>query len=355
MARGLWWWCARRALYHMVVLSDMRPLHQILLDFCARTLFWPDFRGQFRRPSSTQNGSCSISPESSQRLLSNGINFVRIGVRTRELWLPEVRVPELFFHVFLVKIPVKWGMPPVNWEFHVVAGVSIFPMHPGLWIKSQRAGKNPHAKAAVREEKCTRFSARFPYFLSVFARTFDLAPNLGFWRSWYHWKAFATLFLKVLDFQETELGPKRYGPANRGHQSVFGPPEGIFLIEIPARPGKILTIWEFHVVSKHILFPTHPGWRIKSLWVGKNLCASAASSGRKLWNFQHNLISSICFRAHGRRSSQLRILTILVSPESLCYLLSKSTGLAQRRTWVREIWSCEQRPLECSSCRGVIF
>uniref|UniRef100_A0A2N9FUW1 Uncharacterized protein n=1 Tax=Fagus sylvatica TaxID=28930 RepID=A0A2N9FUW1_FAGSY len=62
-----------------------------------------------------------------------------------------------------------------------------------------------------------------------------LAPDFGFQRSWYRWKACATLSLKVLDLRESELGLVRYGPANRGHQSVFGPSEDIFPIEIPAR------------------------------------------------------------------------------------------------------------------------
>jgi hypothetical protein len=70
----------------------------------------------------------------------------------------------------------------------------------------------------------------------------DVVPDIGFRRSWCHWKACATLFLKVLDLQETELGLKRYGPANRGHQSVFGSPEGDFPIEISTRPGKISAI-----------------------------------------------------------------------------------------------------------------
>jgi hypothetical protein len=94
---------------------------------------------------------------------------------------------------------------------------------------------------------------------------FDLTPDVGFRHSWYCWKACATLFLKVLDLWETELGMERYGFANRGHQSVFGPSEGIFPIEISARPGKILTIREFHVVFEHVLFLTHPGLRINSL------------------------------------------------------------------------------------------
>ena len=272
-----------------------------------------------------------------------------------KLWLLEVGVSELFFCIFPVKIPAKRGKPLANRELQVIAEVALFPTHLGFWIKSQQAWRNPRAKAVVQEEKCVRFLAHFPYFSSVFARMFDLAPDVGFWHSWYRWKACTTLFLKVFYLRETELGLERYGPANRGHQGIFDPSEGIFPIEIPARPGKILTIREFHVVSEHVLFPTHLGSWIKSLWVRKTLCASATLSGGKLRNFQHSLISSVSFHACDRRSSRYRISAILVSPESLHFLLSKSMSLAQRRTWVREMRSREQRPLECSTCRGVIF
>jgi hypothetical protein len=64
------------------------------------------------------------------------------------------------------------------------------------------------------------FSA-FSLFLSVFARTVDLASDVDFRRSWYRWKACATLFLKVLGSQETKLGLEKYGSTNRGHHSVF--------------------------------------------------------------------------------------------------------------------------------------
>jgi hypothetical protein len=153
----------------------------------------------------------------------------------------------------------------VNQELRLEAEVAIFLTYLGSQIKSQRARRNPRAKAVVREEKRVRFSAHFSHFLSVFARIFDVVPNVSFRRSRYRRKSCAALSLKVLDLRETEVELGRYGPANRGHQSVFGPPEGDFPIEIPARSGKILVIRELHTVSDRVLFLTHPGLRIKSL------------------------------------------------------------------------------------------
>ena len=85
-----------------------------------------------------------------------------------------------FFRIFSTKIPAKREKPPANRELHTIAGVSIFLMHPGSRINSWRAGKTQRAKAVVREEKRVRFSARFSYFLSMFARMFDLAPDVSF-------------------------------------------------------------------------------------------------------------------------------------------------------------------------------
>uniref|UniRef100_A0A2N9GJI2 Aminotransferase-like plant mobile domain-containing protein n=1 Tax=Fagus sylvatica TaxID=28930 RepID=A0A2N9GJI2_FAGSY len=52
-------------------------------------------------------------------------------------------------------------------------------------------------------------------------------------------KACAAYFCKVPDLRKSELGLVRYGPANRGHRSVFGPFEGSFPIGIPASPGRL--------------------------------------------------------------------------------------------------------------------
>uniref|UniRef100_A0A2N9HEZ7 Uncharacterized protein n=1 Tax=Fagus sylvatica TaxID=28930 RepID=A0A2N9HEZ7_FAGSY len=84
------------------------------------------------------------------------------------------------------------------------------------------------------------------------ARQLAATPNVGFQRSWYRRKACATFSCKVSDLQESDLGTERYGPANRGRRSVSGTSEGIFPAKIPARPGKILAIREFHTVHEHV-------------------------------------------------------------------------------------------------------
>ena len=71
----------------------------------------------------------------------------------RELWLPEFGVSELFLCTFPMKIPVKREMLLANREFHVIAGVVIFPTHPGSKINLLQVGKTLRAKAAARKEK----------------------------------------------------------------------------------------------------------------------------------------------------------------------------------------------------------
>ena len=127
--------------------------------------------------------------------------------------------------------------------------------------------------------------------MSQFARTVDLAPDVGFRRSWYRRKACAAYFCKVPDSRESELGFARYGSANRGRRSVFGPFESSFPIKIPARPGKISAIREFLVVHECVFFPTCPGLRINLLPVRKTL----AQARQRRWE-SSGIFSTALFR-----------------------------------------------------------
>uniref|UniRef100_A0A2N9IL33 Uncharacterized protein n=1 Tax=Fagus sylvatica TaxID=28930 RepID=A0A2N9IL33_FAGSY len=98
---------------------------------------------------------------------------------------------------------------------------------------SAREGGCPGGKNAFYSQRV------FSQILSQFARIFDLAPDVGFRRSWYRRKACVAYFCKVPNLRKSELGLVRYGPANRGHRSVFGPFEGSFPIGIPASPGRL--------------------------------------------------------------------------------------------------------------------
>uniref|UniRef100_A0A2N9HQ94 Uncharacterized protein n=1 Tax=Fagus sylvatica TaxID=28930 RepID=A0A2N9HQ94_FAGSY len=243
---------ARLAQHHharrMTVLRELWYCHVAVLSFHASSPsnpprfpcaypFLSDFRGQFWRSSGTQTGSCGISSESSRRPLSNDIKFARIGVRTRELWLPEVGVSELF----LCTLPM------------------------------QDSGQTGDAIGEPRVPRRSRshYLSNAPGLADqLVASRKDSAREGG---------SCAAYFCKVPDSRESELGLVRYGPASRVHRGVFGPFEGSFPIGIPADPDKFLAIREFHVVHGCVLLSNVPG-------LADQLVASQEDSVRKRGN-----------------------------------------------------------------------
>uniref|UniRef100_A0A2N9H7P4 Uncharacterized protein n=1 Tax=Fagus sylvatica TaxID=28930 RepID=A0A2N9H7P4_FAGSY len=135
-------------------------------------------------------------------------------------------------------------MLPANREFHVVAGVVIFPTHPGSRINLLRVRKDSAREGGCPGEKRVLiFPAHFSLqILSQFARVFDLAPDVGFRRSWYRWKACAAYFCKVPDLRKSELGTcEIWSPRTEVATGVFLVRlRAFFRSRIPARPRKTL-------------------------------------------------------------------------------------------------------------------
>uniref|UniRef100_A0A2N9GVK1 Uncharacterized protein n=1 Tax=Fagus sylvatica TaxID=28930 RepID=A0A2N9GVK1_FAGSY len=176
--------------------------------------------------------------------------------------------------VYFPMILVKRGKPPANRELHVVAGVVIFPTHPGPSVNLQR-----------------------------FARTVDLVPRRQ-----------NSTFLVPLEslryyfFQGSGLAGNR------------------------AKDGEI---WSREQRSPECF------WSIGGHFSDEDSGRLCVQARQRRWKSYENFSTALFRRPVFVRvvdvAPDVGFSAILVSPESLRYLLSEGTGLAQRRIWVRKI------------------
>uniref|UniRef100_A0A2N9H5Y0 Uncharacterized protein n=1 Tax=Fagus sylvatica TaxID=28930 RepID=A0A2N9H5Y0_FAGSY len=170
-------------------------------------------------------GHAAYRSKSSRHPLSNGINFARIGVRTRELWLPEVR------------------------------GVGAVFVH----FSDEDSGQTGDA---IGEPRVPRRS---------WSRYLSNAPGLA--------------DQLVASRKDSARKGGYMAPRTEATGVFLVRLRAVFRSVFPARPGKILAIQEFHVMHECVFFLTCPGSRINSLRVGKDSARKCGNVGRKVPEF----------------------------------------------------------------------
>uniref|UniRef100_A0A2N9G7B3 Uncharacterized protein n=1 Tax=Fagus sylvatica TaxID=28930 RepID=A0A2N9G7B3_FAGSY len=162
---------------------------------------------------------------------------------------------ELFFRAFPAKIPVNredaTGEPRVSTRVvpaylsrHLLQGsgfAGIRAWVSEIWFREQgstgvflvrlrdsfpiRIPARPRQEDSARKRgnvggKNSGTFSKTLFRRPVFTRVVDVAPDVGFRRSWYRRKAYATYFPKVQALYRGELGFARYDLANRGRWNV---------------------------------------------------------------------------------------------------------------------------------------
>ena len=164
--------------------------------------------------------------------------------------------------------------------------------------------------------------------------------------TWYRWKSWKVYFPTISSLRKSELGRISYGSWKLGCPSSFF----VFFRRrfLPNRRCCRRTE-SYTLQPKLSSFLKFLTWGSTLRELGR-LCARRRFPGWKNVSvFQHNFFTFIDFPTHSWRSSRCWFLMILVSLESLWYLLWNVANLAWSWAWACKIQPCEQSLLECFS------
>uniref|UniRef100_A0A2N9EYZ1 Uncharacterized protein n=1 Tax=Fagus sylvatica TaxID=28930 RepID=A0A2N9EYZ1_FAGSY len=142
----------------------------------------------------------------------------------REIWFPRTEATGVFLVRLRAVFRSGFRLDPIKFlairEFHVVHGMCLLSNVPGLAGSTCCESGRLCAQAWQRRwENSGNFSTAL-FRRPVFTRVVDVAPDVGFRRSWYRRKACATYFSTVQALHRGELGFARYDLANRGRRNV---------------------------------------------------------------------------------------------------------------------------------------
>uniref|UniRef100_A0A2N9GA27 Uncharacterized protein n=1 Tax=Fagus sylvatica TaxID=28930 RepID=A0A2N9GA27_FAGSY len=196
-----------------------------------------------RKDSAREGGSCAAYfckvPDSRESELG-----------LREIWPREQRSTGVFLVRLRAVFRSGFRLTPINsWRSESSTScmdVSFFPMCPGSQINLLRVRKTLCASVATSVETIPGTFSKTLFCRPVFTRVVDVAPDVGFRRSWYRRKACVTYFSNGT------------GLAQR-------------------RVWELLMIRKLHAVAEVNLLPKGLGSWTKLQRVGENLCANVAS------------------------------------------------------------------------------
>uniref|UniRef100_A0A2N9IU06 Uncharacterized protein n=1 Tax=Fagus sylvatica TaxID=28930 RepID=A0A2N9IU06_FAGSY len=121
---------------------------------------------------------------------------------------------------FPIGIPASPGKFLAIREFLVVHECVFFPTCTRACRSTCCESGRLCAQAWQRRWKNSGTFSKTLFRRPVFTRMVDVAPDVGFRRSWYRRKAYATYFPKVQALHRGELGFARYDLANGGRRNV---------------------------------------------------------------------------------------------------------------------------------------